>query len=127
MRSGFVFKLLRYYLFVRIFVASGKILSFVMLIMYRSKLYYVSKRACRRNKLLPCLLLPVNSLALSSASWRWVARNVMRFGGQTYCKLAQVWIYLLWRRGCYRIVEVPLRFYLKSHGIYSKFFKKEFY
>jgi hypothetical protein len=47
------------------------------------------KRACRRGRPPPCELLPADSLILSSASWRWVALNVVRFGGQAYYKLAQ--------------------------------------
>ena len=77
MWSGFVPRPLRYYLPVRIFVAFNKILSFVRLTIYRSGSHYILKRTYRRGRLFPYLLLPVDSLTLSSVSWRWVARNVV--------------------------------------------------
>ena len=108
-------------------MALDKILSFVILIMHRSGPHCVLKRTCRRGRLFPCLLLPVDFLALSLVSWRWVARNVVRFGGQGVLQVGPGLDLFIMETGCYRIVEVPLRSYLKSHGIYSKLLKKEFH
>jgi ABC-type uncharacterized transport system permease subunit len=98
-------------------MAFDKILSFVILIMHRSGSHCVLKRTCRRGRLFPCLLLPVDFLALSLVSWRWVARNVVRFGGQDVLQVGPGLDLFIMETGCYRIVEVPLRSYLKSHGL----------
>jgi hypothetical protein len=55
MRSGFVFRLLRYYLSVRTFVAFNKKFSFVILIMHRSGSYYILKEICQKDRLFPYL------------------------------------------------------------------------
>ena len=98
-------------------MAFNKILSFVRLTIYRSGSHYILKRTYRRGRLFPYLLLPVDSLTLSSVSWRWVARNVVRFGGQGVLQVGPGLDLFIMETGCYRIVEVPLRSYLKSHGL----------